>query len=794
MITVTHLAPAGAALVIGLVSAALYGGRRQWLNAALVLLAGLALAATLADARLAIPAAAVTIATDDHGTIAGDPLQAIADAAAIDLAGDGLRAAQWQDVPARPLRWTPTGQPTLALDFPRTIALGRMLTVTVRQPQPAGDWRLQLLAENGQLLADSASAAGPGRAAPAAGAEKIVQVPGAAGIMEDVRPGRAASMTGPASTTSAARPINMVGPTEAASVIGPRHSAKAASATESVSAASAAGTTKSVSSASAAGTIETVSSARAASVTGPVATASASKPGRSADAASADSPDAGAGVGNPAQKSVQWLPPVVEAMVLRARVLDAGGKVVAEGPVPVQVTAPAPLHIIGRFNAPSFDASVLNRVLTDGGAVLDWQVALGKSMVRSETARTPITAPNALVVDAAHVERLAPAARAALLAQVRSGVPLLVLGGNAADAALWQRELALPVRPQSPATETADVRRFTLAGTELDLAPAALNPDDAPGGAWSALARDSKARPWAWQRALGQGRVVWLGVADWHRYAISAPRALALWWQAALDAMALAGEAKAGWVLPDPMPLPGLRTEICAQGARPGAVLHIDGLADARLLARTDKADTVCAAVWAPQAGWLTFRSDGLPAGRHYIYAPGDWPAWQRGLRREATAIYAARSTGTTRRASKAATYANNDASRGTINSANNDINNVASKYANRGNINNANNDANNNANNDANKGANNDANKGANNDASKGANNEVSEGAINKASKGTINNASNDDSHLAGSRSLPAAPFAMLCALCLLALWWREQRAHRAHPRPPSAADPVVA
>ena len=45
-------------------------------------------------------------------------------------------------------------------------------------------------------------------------------------------------------------------------------------------------------------------------------------------------------------------------------VLDAAGKVVASGPVPVQVTAPVPLQIVGRFNAPSFDASALNRLLT----------------------------------------------------------------------------------------------------------------------------------------------------------------------------------------------------------------------------------------------------------------------------------------------------------------------------------------------------------------------------------------------------------------------------------------------
>lgn len=557
MITVTHLAPACAALAIGVLSAALYGRRRQWFNALLAVLAGAALAVALADARLPVPAPALTITTDASGAIADAQLQAISDAGSIDLAGDGLRAAQWQDVPARPLRWTPTREEALSLDFPRTMALGRVFTLTVQRPQAQGAWRLQLLAENGQLLADSAS--------------------------------------------SAANAPN---------------------------------------------------------------------------AASAPSSSAG----KSSQRSVQWLPPVAEAMVLHARVLDAAGKVVASGPVPVQVTAPVPLQIVGRFNAPSFDASALNRLLTDGGAVLDWQVVLGKAIARTETARTAITAPNAMVVDAAHVEQLAPAARAALLAQVRQGVPLVVLGGNAADAGLWQRDLGLRVRPQSPTTEQEDQRRFALAGAELTLAPAALNPDDVAGGEWTTLARDSHARPWAWQRALGQGRVVWIGVADWHRYAISAPRALALWWQGAMDAMALAGESGAGWVLTDPMPLPGLRTEICARGANPGAALHIDGLADTRLLPRADKADAMCAAVWAPQAGWLALRSEGLEAGRQYVYAPGDWPAWQRTLRREATAVYAARAVGTRAATIEAnvngtsdATYGTNGTTNGTTRGAVND-------------------------------------------------------------------------------------------------------------------------
>ena len=360
-----------------------------------------------------------------------------------------------------------------------------------------------------------------------------------------------------------------------------------------------------------------------------------------------------AGAGNGAsQLSVQWLPPVAEAMVLQARLLDAAGAVIAQGPIPLQVKDALPLQIKGRFDAPSFDARALNQLLADGGAILDWSVTLGKAVTRGETARAPLTAPNAVVVDAAYVEHLNPPARDALLAQVRQGVPLLILGGNAADASLWQRQFDLRLRPQSPTTEKEDARQFSVGGAGLTMPPAGLNPDDRAGGPWSVLARDGKKQPWLWQRDIQQerqqGRVVWIGVSDWHKYAISAPQALALWWQGAMDSVALASVQKTGWQMIDPMPLPGLRSEVCAQGVKPGTALGVAGAtAELQLQARVDKADAVCAALWPQKTGWLAFKAAGMAeAGTEYVYARGDWPAWQKALRRDATALYAARSRG----------------------------------------------------------------------------------------------------------------------------------------------------
>lgn len=508
----TAIAVPAAALAAGAVSAVLYGRKRKWIDAALIVVASSSLAVALADIRL--PQAGeniVKVTTDASGGIDEASLLAIARAQTIALSGDGLREAEWRDLPARRVQWTPAAADLLWLDFPRSISLGRIFTLTARRaPAPAG-WRLQLLAENKQVLADS----------------------------------------------------NL----------------------------SSAGTTS---------------------------------------------------------LSVQWLPPVAEAMVLQARLLDAAGKVIAQGPIPLQVKEPTPLQIQGRFDAPSFDARALNQLLADGNAVLDWSVTLGKAVARSETARAPLTAPNAMFVDAAYVEHMNPSARGALLAQTRQGVPLVVLGANAADAAMWQREFGLRLHPQSPTTEKEDTRQFTVGGSVLAMPPAALNPGDDAAAPWSVAARDNKKQSWLWQRDVQQGRVVWVGVSDWHRYAITSPQALALWWQGAMDKIAVASVQKAGWQMTDPMPLPGLRSEICAQGVKPGTALDVAGAAQLQLQPRADRAEAVCAALWPRKAGWMTFQAAGITEpGMEYVYARTDWPTWQTTLRRDATTLYAARATGT---------------------------------------------------------------------------------------------------------------------------------------------------
>lgn len=501
-----NIAPPLAALAAGLISAALYGRKRRWIDAALASVAGAALAVAIADVRLPVGAAAPLAVSTEDGRISVSDLSAIPAASGIVLSGDGVREAEWRDLPARPLQWKPAAADLLWLDFPRSMSVGCIFTLTVLRSSAPAQWRLQLLAENNQVLADSGLAA-------------------------------------------------------------------------------------------------------------------------------------------QSQLSVQWLPPVAEAMVLQARLLDKNSKTIAQGPIPLQVKDAVPLQIQGRFDAPSFDARALNQLLSDSGAVLDWNVTLGKSITRSETARAPLVATNAVFVDAAYVEHVSSAARAALLAQAGKGVPLVVLGGNASDASMWRREFGLSLRPQSPTTEKEDVRQFGA----LSLPPAQLNPTENVAAPWSVLARDGRRQPWLWQRGVGRGRVVWVGVADWHKYAISAPQALALWWQSAMDLFALDGVQKVAWQMNDPLPVPGLRSEVCAQGVKDGTALTAGGYASMALVARADKADAVCAAFWPQKAGWVKFSAEGMAEqGVEYVYAIGDWPAWQHALRRDATLQYAARFTPTT--------------------------------------------------------------------------------------------------------------------------------------------------
>lgn len=477
-----------AALLVGAFSALVYGVRRRWIDAALAAVAGIALAGAVG--HFALPG-------DLGASLAVDSKEAPASLdgiRSIRLDGDGLRAVQWEDLPARPLAWTAPATPTIHVDFPRTVALGRMFTLHVQRSWKE-QGRLQLLAENDAVLAE-------------------------------------------------ARGDGLL--------------------------------------------------------------------------------------------SVQWLPPLAERLVLTARLLDANGKLVDQGPVPLTVTEPSPLQVRGRFGAPSFDLRTLDDLLVASNAVIDWQVELGKNLRRSESARAEMKAPDLEIVDAAWFERLGEAARSALLARVAEGAPLLVLGANAGDPGVWSRSVGLRLAPQ-PADKTF--------GDKLAMASGGLNPGAARAGEW-------QGEDGLWTRDWHKGRIAWLGVGGWHRHAIEEPRALALWWQDVLDRLRVRRDEDLAWLAPGELPLPKQRLEICARGEALGksAALAFPALAlTLPWQRRPEQVDASCVALWPKQPGWLQMQAQ-APAGRTlenavYVYADGDWTLWQRAQRREATARYAARTS-----------------------------------------------------------------------------------------------------------------------------------------------------
>lgn len=469
----------GVVALAGLVSAGLYLARRKWVDALLVLVAATALGLFAADLRL--PGESGRTLTI-HASSAPESLDGIR---TLRLLGDGLRAAQWNDLPALPLEWQVPRTPAIRLAFPSQVALGSLFTLTIVRDDDSPA-QLELLAENGETVAQ---ARGPGNL------------------------------------------------------------------------------------------------------------------------------------------TVSWTPPVAERVVFKARLRSAGGALLAEGPVPFIVHDPAPLQVIGRFGAPSFDLRVLNELLAGSGALLDWQVLLSRDLTRTQTAREEMKAPNLMIIDAAWFERMAAAERTALLGRVADGMPLLVLGANANDPGLWSRTMQLPLRAQAAGSRIEapfEMPRTTLA------------PNVGDGSPWQGADNT------VWTRDWKQGRIAWLGVAEWHRHAILEPRALALWWQRVLDRVGVERPQETEWLTPTEMPLPGQRLEVCARGAG-GDVALPDLKQTLAWQRRADRADVACVAVWPQVSGWLRVRD--AKAGEHalYVYEAADWLQWQAAQQRDATARYAAR-------------------------------------------------------------------------------------------------------------------------------------------------------
>jgi len=348
---------------------------------------------------------------------------------------------------------------------------------------------------------------------------------------------------------------------------------------------------------------------------------------------------------------LNWLPPVAERMVLQARLLDSTGqateKIIAQGPIPLEVMPAQSLNVQARFAAPSFDTQTLNELFTQSQAKLDWQTRLGKTVTRTETKDDAANtngsrvspnnnqAPDLVIQDAAYFEQMNASARTQLLQQVAQGSALILLGANARDSNVWQRELGLRVSPSLSDKEL-------VVNTLMSLSPTSLVPQMKQSQDWN----QSTDRPWLAQRSWKKGQIIWLTVADWHRYKISAPDALSLWWQDILDLAQV--EKSQDWrVQPEQaMPQIGQRMRICSQGLAPQDLVLLPQTSRYRLQASADKADALCTAFIPSKAGWQEWQTQSnaksTASGAFYVYQNQDWPSLQKSQRRDATATFIA--------------------------------------------------------------------------------------------------------------------------------------------------------
>jgi hypothetical protein len=218
---------------------------------------------------------------------------------------------------------------------------------------------------------------------------------------------------------------------------------------------------------------------------------------------------------------------------------------------------------------------------------------------------------------------------------VAQGSALILLGANARDSNVWQRELGLRVSPTSSDKEL-------VVNTLMSLSPTSLVPHMKQSQDWTQPAD----RPWLAQRSWKKGQIIWLAVADWHRYKISAPDALSLWWQDILDLAQV--EKNQDWrVQPEQaMPQLGQRMRVCSLGLVSQDLVLLPQNSRHRLQAAADKADALCTAFIPSKAGWQEWQTHSenkaTASGTFYIYQNPDWPAWQKAQRRDATAAFIA--------------------------------------------------------------------------------------------------------------------------------------------------------
>ena len=287
------------------------------------------------------------------------------------------------------------------------------------------------------------------------------------------------------------------------------------------------------------------------------------------------------------------------------RVLDAGGKVMDQLPVPVRTRAGSAPTIRVLAGAPGPELKYLQRWGTDIGARMQTSMLIGGGLQLGDAPAALDAASLArldlLLLDERRLASLSSTQRAAITDALRAGLGVLVRTGGALDGnarralrdwgldarggdqtkPVTLRKLTDAEQNKSPLT----VERFNLEFNGTDVVPLVRAADGTPIGGW---------------RALGLGRVGVLPVTDSYALVLAGHAdAHAELWNAVLASVArpLAGAPKlqlAAWAWS------GERIGLCGLAA-PVHMLAADGSRTALL---PDPSADNCVAAWPQKAGW----------------------------------------------------------------------------------------------------------------------------------------------------------------------------------------------
>jgi len=318
------------------------------------------------------------------------------------------------------------------------------------------------------------------------------------------------------------------------------------------------------------------------------------------------------------------------------RVLDAQGRERDRQPLPLHVARPAALKLWILAGAPQPEWKYLRRWAADAGLSLHTQIAVGEGLQLGD-APLPLDAAtldgfDLLWLDERALASLSRGQRQAIVDAARRGLGVLVRLGGPLDAGGRQAlaQLGLPMRGGEG---TAPLAWPVGQG---DAAAAPNRRDFIPADASPVLASDAHATPYAWWRAIGQGRIGVTTLIDSYRLPLSgAAGAHARLWSAQLSQLARARRDDGGKLELPVLSWAGERTSLCGldAGARvrdPAG--HVHAL---QLDAAT--APHACAGYWPSQAGWHVLLANGQSHTFH-VRDPAKARAWYRQLSTEATA------------------------------------------------------------------------------------------------------------------------------------------------------------